>query len=185
VNRSRLLDELRGLAVALMVLDHLLIFVAPGHWLRATVTRAAMPLFFVVAGHLARRVRWRRLLGVAAVGAALPAVVPWLDRPNVLLLYAVGVPVVVWARSRGLLPLVIAAALTLAANGWADPTGHAYWAPAVVALMATGALIRFREVELGRGVVPPGAAHLARLGRYPLSVYVGHALGFTALAALR
>lgn len=53
------LDELRGLAVLLMLLDHVLAMGLshwhwPGEfqWIRQTITRAALPLFMMVAGYL-------------------------------------------------------------------------------------------------------------------------------------
>ena len=63
-------DRLRGAAVLLMVLDHVLVQVAPGHLLRLTLTRLSLPLFLICAAHVwrggmsSRRVRQ---LGFAVV----------------------------------------------------------------------------------------------------------------------
>lgn len=174
--RSAALDRLRGVAVVLMVFDHLLIVTGQaGSPLRETVTRAAMPLFAVVAGHLSRRGSWR-LLGVAVLGLLLPVLVPWVDAPNVLLWLASGSVLVVAARriarpALWLLPLVV---LTAAANGrpFLAPSGS-FEPVAVWALMCLGALMSRPGLDRAGARLP---AALDRAGRWPLSVYAGHLL---------
>src|SRR4051794_34146876 len=84
--RDAALDGVRGLAVALMVLDHVCAVTGSGHLLRYSVTRLSMPLFFVVSGHLVRRLSSRHLW-VLLAGLMLPGAVPWIDNPNVLVWY--------------------------------------------------------------------------------------------------
>lgn len=184
-SRSWDLDALRGLAVALMLLDHVLAVTGHGAIVRASLTRLSMPLFFVLAGHLARRVDVSRLLLVAAAGVALPMLVPWVDSPNVLLIYAMGVPVIVWARRRPVrLWWIVGFALTWYANRFGLPPANvdAYAPLGLWGLLAVGALLGRDSLEsLGRRL-PRG---IGRLGRYPLTVYVGHLLLLQLLVAGR
>lgn len=176
--RSSHLDALRGLAVAAMVTDHLALAfgILP---LRLTIGRLAVPLFFVLAGHLAHRFGPRTLLA-AALGLALPTFAPWIDSPNVLLWYAVGVAVIVAARRVGLPPvLLVAFALTLAVNSWGSPVPTGYNPVCLVALMALGAMLPRTSFDWARKLPRP----LALLGRFPLTVYVGHVLALTWLTA--
>lgn len=89
------LDSLRGLAVLLMLLDHVFVFDRSpvGWWLRHTLTRAAFPLFFGIAGYLwqirlkgSSRRRWGHLVGSAAAAQAL-AVLAGFPSPDVLVLF--------------------------------------------------------------------------------------------------
>jgi hypothetical protein len=169
------LDRVRGLAVALMAADHLLYVTHGPAELRHTVTRVAMPLFALVAGYLVRRLslRW---LWVFTVGAALPVAVPWIDNPNILCELAAGAVVCVAARRWRYGPLlafgVLAWALTIAANGYAVPVGS-YQLTAVVGLMLLGQHSGDLLAGIGGRWLP---GWLAGLGRYPLTVYVGHLL---------
>jgi surface polysaccharide O-acyltransferase-like enzyme len=174
--RSVALDRLRGLAISLMILDHLLLVAAAPGWWRDTITRAAMPLFFVVAGHLLHRLSWRHLF-VAGIGLVLP-VVTFVEDPNVLLIYALAAPAVVIARRYALgLPLLLVAAVTVCANN--VPTiGTSYNPAALLALLCIGAGLD-RSLFAHARRLPAALGHL---GRYPLTVYVGHVLLLTAIA---
>jgi len=173
VTRSRLveLDRLRGLAIALMVADHLAAWVGLPV-VELTVGRLAMPLFFVIAGHLVHRLS-RRHAYVLLIGVALPFVVPWVDSPNVLVWFVVGAALLRFCDRFGVPSWwLIVLGLVLAANRWAVPVGFSYDPFAVVALMALG-----RGLEVG--VFAGGArlpAWLGALGRRPLTWYVGHLL---------
>ena len=181
--RSAGLDALRGVAVALMVLDHLLLWFLPaGQPVRETLTRASMPLFALLAGHLARRVSWRLAL-VFGWGLVLSVVAPWAGNPNILLQLGVGL-VLLWAvRLPGLpaAPLLLAGAawpLLLGANGYLPAPGAAYPLAAVVGLVFLGALAPRPSLAFLEGLRLP---LLARVGRCPLTVYVGHVLLLTLL----
>lgn len=180
--RVHALDALRGVAVAAMICDHLAYLLAGPDVLRYTVGRLAVPLFFLLSGHLAQRVTWRHLR-LACLGLALPVVVPWVDSPNVLLWLAVGGAVVAGLRRwPAALVAVIVAALTVAANGWADLLGTGYAPLQLLALMAAGALLP-RAGLVRAGLLVPGrlAVHL---GRHALLVYVAHLVALQGLLLL-
>lgn len=183
-SRSPGIDRLRGVAVLVMVADHVLVFVPGVMPVRLTVTRLAMPLFFVIAGHLATRCRWDRLLWVGGVGAAIPLVAWWIDRPNVLLVYAAAVPLVVLARRRPSpvwLAVLVAVPLVQLANGeLLRPVTTGFDPLALLGLMALGALLP-RPAFTAFDRLP---AWLGWCGRWPLTVYVAHVVAFSAVAVL-
>lgn len=172
------LDRLRGLAIACMVADHLALFAGWG-LLRETVGRVALPLFFVLAGHLLQRLSWRHL-GIGLLGLLLPVAAPWVDAPNVLLAYAVLAPLLVWAPGPRWAAAFLVLALTGLANGWgAVPAGtNAYPLLALLALMCAGRLVpRFELARLGA----PLPRFLEVVGRYPVTLYAAHVLALTYL----
>jgi uncharacterized membrane protein YcfT len=175
--RNRGLDALRGLAVLLMVLDHAaLVFDLPAE-LRTTLGRCAMPLFFVLGGHLARRLSWRRYAELVVVGTLLQGLVPWSGAGPLLLCFVLGHVVVVTLRRHQLvLALLVGFGLTLGANGYAylHAGGTAYDPRLLVALMAFGALLPRELLSLLDRLPARAARPLALVGRYPLSVYAGH-----------
>lgn len=167
--RDSRLDALRGVAVLLMVADHLILVLEAEPLLRWGPTRVAMPIFMLLAGQLVRRFSLR-LAWVALIGLALPWFIPWTERPSILLLYAVGASVVLVLRRvswvGGL--VVLAACLSALANGLDGP---GYAALAVVGLVVLGSMMpRSWFSDLG-GHCP---GWCAPFGRFPLSVYVGH-----------
>lgn len=173
-SRSVALDVLRGGAVVLMLLDHVLLVTDSGDLVRSTLTRVCMPVFFLLAGHLAGRPSWR-WAWAGLLGLALPVVVPWIDAPNVLLIWAGGCVVLFAWRRAGLpmwLPVVVA--LTVSANGWVLQ-GSGYDALALFALMALGATWPRGRFEAGAARLPAWPV-LAAVGRRPLTWYVGHLL---------
>lgn len=175
------LDAARGLAIVAMMIDHVSA-VSGGPWLvRWTVGRLAMPIFFVLAGYLCRRVSWRTG-AVAALGVALPFAVPWIDRPNVLVWWAAGSAVLVGTRRLGIGPGWVAAfCLALMGNFVLLALGDGYPAAALVGLMALGALAGDRDAESGgRSYAWRWAERLpgwlAVVGERPVRWYVGHLL---------
>lgn len=169
-----------------MLVDHTLLVFGVGHWARVTVTRASMPLFFLVSGHLVGRLSWRHA-GVLAVGLVLPYAVPWIDRPNVLVWYVMGAALLWYAQWSGdywMAPLLVIVGLAAYANGYSAGWGpHSYEPGALVGLMALGWIFR-RDYPLWNA-----GAHLpavfAWLGRFPLSVYVGHLLALQLVVHAR
>jgi uncharacterized membrane protein len=180
-SRSAGLDRLRGLAVALMLVDHVLLLSSAPDWTRLNVTRLAMPLFFVIGGHLVRRFAWARWAGVLLAGFAVEAFAPWSGAGVLLLCFVVGAVYVVSCRGRArtaLLCVPVVASLVLYANGLAPAGGGQYAPVALVGFMCAGALLSRSRFEAGARL----PAVLGLLGRYPLSLYVGHLLVFQAVA---
>jgi hypothetical protein len=183
VPRSRALDALRGLAILLMVVDHVALF-AGAPVLRETVGRVAMPLFFVLGGHLAVRFAWRRQLSITAVGIVLQVLAPWSGAGPLLLTFVLGAYIVSGVRRW---PVVLAVfvgwGLTLGANGVAelDFDGLGYNMSCLLGLMALGALLP-RDVLTVLGKLPSRVLSvLALAGRRPLTLYAGHVLLLTVL----
>lgn len=166
------IDKARGLAILLMVLDHVLELTNTGYPIRVTVTRASMPLFFIVSGFLARKPNMRTAQ-IGILGFFLPVVIPWIDSPNVLCWYALGVSVCYFARRYHFTYLVIAFTLTLGANNWLGYSGGNSYNPfGLIALMALGQILTADSFNVFRRL--PRLTEL--VGKYPLRVYLGHLL---------
>lgn len=165
------LDAFRGLAILLMVLDHVTMLAQGPDLIRDTLGRAAMPMFFILGGHLTRRVGWRHA-AILALGLWLPTLIPWLDDPNVLAWYALGAGLIALLRRAGI-PVwaLLVVGLTLGANHWlnTDPGSFNPWM--LFGLMALGAMIP-RASFAWTNRLP---TWLAVIGRAPLRWYVGHA----------
>lgn len=166
-------DRLRGLAVLLMVLDHVVALVDPAAPVRYTLTRLSLPAFMAAAaavwsGRLSGR-SCRRLLAVAVVEAALVAALG-LGQPGIVAVYlavAVGVSVA-WPWVRSHVGLVVVLGLIQAFYvrvGW-----DGYEPGLVLAWFALGLLARSEVVDLGERL----PAWLSSVGRRPLAWYVGH-----------
>lgn len=168
------LDAARGLAIGLMAVDHLCVVFAGPMWVRLTIGRLALPIFFVLAGYLARRVS-ARTVAIGATGVLLPLAVPWIDAPNVLVYWAVGACVIaVCRRWPAALWMIIVAALTWGANGFRTfPDGVLSYEPLLLlGMMAAGALAG-RSVWTWADRLP---RWLCWPGRHAIWVYVGHLL---------
>lgn len=157
-------DGARGLGLALMLADHVLVVAGVGGWWRLA-TRPALPLFMVASGAVWRGWRPGRLVEVAVAGLAASALTVDLGFavPNILL---------VWLAVQPLMPLVarwpaaaVAAGVLAAVNVPVPWTG--YHPGQLVAFLALGRLVPAWPAWLDRG-------WLAWLGRRPLAVYVGH-----------
>ena len=178
--RDRRLDALRGLAIAAMMVDHVALFLDVPV-LRMTVGRVAMPIFFVLGGHLATRISYRRWAEVAAVGVVLQFLAPWSGAGPLLLCFVVGAALVVICRPHPrLLVLVAGLGLLLGANGFAHLYAGSYDPRLLLALMAFGALL---PRDLLRPAWLDRLRHLEVAGRRPLQFYAGHVLLLAALAA--
>lgn len=159
----------------LMLADHLG-YVFDVAEVRLTLGRLAMPMFFLLAGSLVRSPRWRHA-AIGIVGVVLPLVVPWIDAPNVLTLWALGV-VVLWGCRRCGVPVWLLAGLglTLGANGWVTG-GNTYDPACLWGLMALGAMVPATAYRWADRL----PAWVGTLGRHPVAFYVGHLLVLQAL----
>lgn len=181
--RSTAIDALRGFAILVMILDHIILTMGVGEPLRFTLTRIAMPLFMIIGGTLTTRANPARLALVLAVGAALQAIAPAYGALPLLAGYATGILIVAgirrWGTDTWTAP-ALAGLLTITANGWTAIPGS-YDLAAVAALVLLGTLIpRHTLTRLGR----PLPRWMASLGRYPLTLYVGHILVLVVIAGV-
>ena len=164
-----------------MICDHILVYVDHDSVLRY-LTRVAMPLFFIISGHVVRKIHGKRLFGIAMIGLVLPLIFPWIDNPNVLFLYAVFVPIiVVWKnseRDRPMFFFAIACALTYSANDY-PAFGNGYDPVTTFAIMCLGALVPTWYFVIFDWIPRP----IRVIGSYPLSIYVGHLFLLGIIAA--
>jgi uncharacterized membrane protein len=180
------LDALRGVAVALMVLDHSLVIVAPDSPFRYTLTRLALPLFMYCTAYTLRMFGSSngRLVTIASAGVlvsvASGAVWPALNvRPDVCLLIVGAILAVRWwlpalgAWSLAVLGFVQALYVPL---GW-----HGYEPGLVLGWLCVGLLAVSSRPDLCE-VIGERVSWLAPVGRRALVVYVGH-LGVLAVVA--
>lgn len=172
---------MRGLALLLMMVDHLaLVYGAP--WgVRELLTRLAMPLFMLVAGFLWRPGwRWRHLEVFFAAVLATPYL--WYiggETVGILFVY-------LWALlcmpAVQRFPLLVLAVAIIQPITW--PLAINLYQPGVVlALLALGYLAR--QHGFGRELVQIGSvlpSSLTVLGRWPLLIYVAHLYVFALLA---
>lgn len=187
--RSALFDSLRGAAVLLMVLDHLLIQLDADSFLRVgsplSITRLSLPLFMLAASAVWRpdplRLRWK-LFVTAFVEAFLCALLgmPW---PGIVLLLFVMFRLLdvvshsfdfdldAWAYPVAVLGLVQALYVPVSWNG--------YQPGLVVAWFMLGRLAWF----YGSLSWFPRWRVLTAVGRHPLLWYIGHLLALVGLVA--
>lgn len=184
VGRLSGLDVFRGLAVLAMLVDHLVLVLQGPELFRLFPGRLAMPAFFLLAGHLVTRVSWRTA-GVAFVGLLLPYAVPWIDSPNVLVLWAAGALLIVVLREAGLpeWPLIVVG-LAMAANGYALTGPGAFEPTALIGLMALGAVLPSSAFTWAARLPEVLTRPLAAVGRAPVRWYVGHLLALQALVVV-
>lgn len=168
-------DRLRGLAVLLMVADHVALVAGAGGAWRLTVTRAALPLFCVVAGSLARPGRPGRRLGVVAAAGLAATVLGaplGIGQPDVLFLLAGVLVLVRWVGPRPGGPAWAAVAClgVIQATTW-PMAWTGYEVGTVLALVLVGQVVARRDLDQLGCRLP---AVLAPVGRAPLWWYVGH-----------
>lgn len=147
-----------------MIVDHICLYAHTGNWLRWTVGRLAAPLFFILAGHLARRLSWRHAWLILGAGALVPHTIHDLVLPAI----GIGCVVVVLARRLGV--LVPATFVTLVA-ATALPLTGTYFTPLTTCTCLLGAQLS-RQHLLRAGQRLP--RWLRWLGRWPLTTYLAH-----------
>lgn len=169
-NREVWIDALRGAAIGLMVLDHLLVQVAPTSVVRVTVTRLSLPLFmFAAAAVWRRRPGARRLvqLGAAAVCEALLFVPLGMRQPGIVAVF-LGLTVAGVFTAAGARPLLWGT-LGLVQALYVPVPWDGYQPGLLVAWWCLGRLGAQEARPIGERV-----SLLAPIGRRPLLWYVGH-----------
>lgn len=201
VGRVHAIDAARGLAIVLMLVDHLLAL-AVEYWLhgaaetaamvaRVTVTRAAMPLFMVLSGLLlglsGRKVSRRRLIEAATVGLLVSSLMGHVEMnigpPDILISWTA---IMLLGNTLMQYPLTFAAVCAVQASVFNFQWDS--YQPGIIGLLvvtgylaanrnAAGAVTKLRS--FGRAPV-----WLASIGRRPLIWYGGHmaVLGAVAIA---
>lgn len=170
------LDVWRGLALLAMVVDHVALVSPLSDVFRVFPGRAAMPLFFLIAGALVTRLS-RRHVQALGLGLFLPVLVPWIDNPNVLVWWALGCAALVAMRRLRVpmwLPAVVA--LTAYANGWGHGLDGSYGPLALLALMGLGAMLPLSTWRLGARLPRRLLVPVRWVGVHALSIYVLHLL---------
>jgi len=188
------IDRIRGLAIILMMVDHVLVACSTlgvtndGLMLtRLSLTRLALPLFLLVSGALwvEQLPRPRRLGSVIAAAVALNVGMavywPEFSTPEVL---------VVWSLAAVAAPIIVRHPLAMITLGYIQwqhwqVAWDGYQPGIVVLFLAVGALASRAGLTPGMGaygrLLP---APLGALGRKPLTWYVGHLTALTVLVAI-
>lgn len=171
----------RGAAIVLMVLDHVLIQVDADSTVRGgapwSVTRASLPLFMLVSAAVWRRsgrVRWR-LLAVAGVEAFLYGALD-MPLPGIVVLIFVVVTGLDSALSADLHPVGwYALAVLGGVQALYVRVGWAGYEPGLLLLWFSLGRLVVPSIGYDIARIPPRPARLLMwIGRWPLSWYVGH-----------
>jgi uncharacterized membrane protein len=190
--RIIVIDAMRGLAIALMILDHSLAVIEERGYVlsiveysRLSITRFAMPLFMIASGLLwatkgLRISRWLQVLMWAAViNTATRLLWPEFNYPEILL---------IWSSLAVFWKLIVRFPLSTMIIGYTQITfWSAPWSgyqPGELAIfLGAGVLLSRAPIEkIWRSRKPERLlVTLAAIGRYPLSIYGGHLLLLTLI----
>lgn len=180
-NRVDWIDRLRGLALVLMVLDHVLVQIDPSNPLRYTLTRLSLPLFMAASAAVwTPDIRTRRLVLLASAATVELVASSYLGMPfpGIMLVYLVAVvPLSLWHEASSSAYWVAALGLIQALY---LPVGWLGYEPGLV--LAWWGLGRLGSYQLDRlGSRLPRC--LASVGRWPAQLYAFHLLVLVALVA--
>jgi hypothetical protein len=185
--RNPLIDAVRGLAVVLMVLDHVLFQRDPSSVLRVgspvSITRLSLPLFMLAAAAVWRPGAWRRygrLIPVAVVELVLCELLGMPAPGIVALIVVVGLvlDVAAWLRAGREVHPYVWALLGLVQALYVPVAWGGYQPGLVLAWWALGRLA-WPTLEAAASSVTSSSTlrnWLASIGRRPLVWYVGHLL---------
>lgn len=178
--RNVRIDKLRGLAILLMILDHVLCVIDPENLARYTLTRAALPIFMLISGYLlANRnpslKRYAQLVAASFCSLLIVQHIPGMAKVDVLFVIAIVLAVWPIARRVPITALCIGAVQSQTFGLW-----DGYEPGYLLALLCTGQLL-FQTRSRNDYLI---ASHVCRfmpraieiLGRYPLSAYLAHLL---------
>jgi len=192
--RDNRIDRLRGLAVVLMVVDHLLVAATAVMVERPTLmtlgrltlvdclrllTRPSLPLFAVCSGVLLSRrsstsVRRLAQIGVAAAVSQV-MFTPIAGMPDIDVLVVFLAAILMWPLARGHLVETIVLGIVAATNLPPFPHGlTGYSVGLVLAFMAVGAAVARSGPEDALGAARRLPSGFGRLGRRPITAYLIH-----------
>lgn len=170
------IDRLRGAAVLLMVLDHVLVHVDALHWSRFTLTRVSLPAFVICAalvrppGTAGLSGRRMALLGAAATAEIALGPAAGLYSPGpVLLIFGVMLAGPILDRA----PMtfaVLGAVQAIYTSARFGPHWGGYQPGYIVLWWSVARLVTERE----RGWLERLPRALAPVGRHPIAWYLGH-----------
>lgn len=173
------LDALRGLAIVLMMVDHVALVYGAPFGVREIITRLAMPLFMLLAGYLWRPgLRMRHLDLIVAAALSVP--LSWLigsDTVPILVVLVLVLPLMELAHRYPLALLVLAIVQPIT---W-PIAWYGYQPGAILALLIVGHLMRWSRLPSDWLRVGERMPFLAPVGRWPLMIYVGHLVLLGAL----
>lgn len=185
--RNQQLDGLRGFAIVLMILDHVLVtgllhwgWPEQLQWLRLTVTRLALPLFMMIAGYLwaDRGPSWRRLPWLIAAAFVATVCCRLLGLPPIEIV-ALYLGCMVVSKYVVLAPIPTMIVGLLWAFNFPDTFPQLFYHPGYVLTWLALGVIWWRQelawdYEPETIQTPPGAQLYGWLGRWPLTSYVFH-----------
>lgn len=183
--RIAALDSVRGAAVLLMVVDHVLVVTEGGGWsVGRFLTRLSLPAFALVLGAVAvRPLSWRRWWSWAAAAGAAQVLYPLagITGPLLLVWLALGRFAAVRLSRRAALGL-LGVLLVVLVNGLPVPGPPGEYSPVfVVGLVVLGRQLGPAAVVGWARYVP---AFCGAVGRRPLLWYLGHLAALAGLGAV-
>ncbi len=190
--RILIIDAIRGLAIALMIIDHSLfaiesIGVANNivEYSRLSVTRFSMPLFMIASGVIwtlygLRIKRWIQVF-ILSIILNVTIRVLWPDFNNPEILFVWTLLAICWR-------LIIRFPITVMIIGYTQfifwPVSWGGYQPGELAIfLGVGVLIARAPLDKvwGRIKFEKLLSTLAFLGRYPLSIYSGHLISLSLI----
>ncbi|MHA7812890.1 MAG: TraX family protein [Phycisphaerales bacterium] len=176
--RNVRIDKLRGLAILLMILDHVLCVIDPENIARYTLTRAALPIFMLISGYLlANRnpslKRYAQLVAASFCSLLIVQHIPGMAKVDVLFVIAIVLTVWPIARRYPIIALCIGAVQSQTLGLWDGyEPGH------ILAIMCAGALLNQERSTTDRKIATITASILPRafttIGQAPLLFYLSH-----------
>jgi uncharacterized membrane protein len=197
LNRGRIfmIDAIRGLAIALMILDHSLfaiesIGVANNivEYARLSITRFSMPLFMIASGFIwalygLRIKRWIQVFILSIlINLTIKVLWPDFNNPEILFIWTI---LAIGSR------LIVRFPITVMIVGYTQfifwPVPWSGYQPGELAIfLGVGVLIArapldktWKQIRFEKLL-----SALAFLGRYPLSIYSGHLISLSLIVAV-
>lgn len=182
------LDFFRGIAISLMIIDHILVFFASIKFandffeiIRETLTRYSMPLFMIISGFLLAKygISIKRWLQVFITSIVLNVIIYfyWTDFnfPEILL---------IWSLLTIFTKLIIKFPIFILISGLIQyqyfPVNYEAYQPGIILLFLSIGVISSNRILHGDLLDKVIKYNIFRplifIGRYPLSIYFSHIL---------